>query len=154
MLWQLLHSGRTVNMDTTFRKLNDGWNAEPNAPHPQISVAGRLLTLRFALNPWAYKGFNEDDEAEIVFSDCWRYRLGGTNDEGWHRGQCRFSGMAPAWGEFYEVDGDLRMDKAPEDWVSLAQPDTTSRHFLFYFRDNTFECDAKDWSLRLPRKQT
>jgi hypothetical protein len=51
-----------------------------------------------------------------------RYRLGNTNDEGWYRGQCRFSKLAPAWGEFYEVEGDPLMDKAPDDWVQLSAP--------------------------------
>jgi hypothetical protein len=29
--------------------------------------------------------------------------LGRTNDEGWYLGQCRFSKVAPTWGEFYHV---------------------------------------------------
>ena len=85
-----------------------------------------------------------------------------TNDEGWYRGQCRFSRLAPAWGEFYEVRGDLLLDFVPDPeefrshgvqleprplrWVTIGEPGVTSRHFLFYLRDQTFECDATDWS--------
>jgi hypothetical protein len=134
-----------------FTKLNEGWNAEPSDPCPAVSVEGRRLTLTFALNSYLYSQFAEGDKAEILFDEFWRYRLGKTNDEGWYRGQCRFSGISPKWGEFYSVDGDLRLDKAPNDWVTVGeQPDSRTQHFLFYFRDNTFECDAKDWALSLP----
>jgi hypothetical protein len=140
-------------MNTSFKRLNEDWNAEPNSPRPNISIAGQLLTLRFSLNPWAYHGFVEGDVGEIAFRNCLRYRLGGTNDEGWYQGQCRFSGIAPAWGEFYEIEGELRMEEAPDDWILLdQQPMISPRHFLFYFRDHTFECDALDWSFRIIRK--
>ncbi len=72
--------------------------------------------------------------------------------EGWYRGQCRFSGIAPEWGEFYEVEGDLLLAQEPNDWkAGLAkEPRQGSRHFLFYMRDETFECDAIDWRVFLP----
>ena len=77
-------------MPTAFNKLNDGWNAEPNAPDP------------------------------------------------------------------YEVTGDLLLQKCPDDWKYLAdtpKADTPRkeplRHFLFYFRDATFECDAAGYVLDL-----
>jgi len=92
-------------MNTKFTKLNEGWNAEPNYPNPRVSTSKLALKLRFLLDPWVYPGFAEGDEAELVFSDCWRSRLGSTNDEGWYRGQCRFSGRAPCWGEFHELEG-------------------------------------------------
>jgi hypothetical protein len=59
--------------------------------------------------------------------------------------------VAPAWGEFYEVAGDLRLKDCPNDWQVVA--DATGlplRHFLFYLRDQTFECDAGDYVLDLP----
>ena len=58
-------------------------------------------------------------------------------------------------GEFCEITGDLLLDKPPkhwkeqDDWKESAKPNVTSRHFLFYFRDDTFECDAEDWSFDL-----
>jgi hypothetical protein len=136
---------------TAFSKLNDGWNAEPNAPHPQVWVDGVDLVLSFEMNPWQFPEYNEGDTGALRFRRCSRYRLGSTNDEGWYRGQCRFSGIAPEWGEFYEVKGDLRLLECPKDWVQVGPSSSQSRHFLFYFRSDTFECDAEDWSLSVNR---
>ena len=66
-------------------------------------------------------------------------------------GQCRYSHIAPEWGEFYEVTGDLQMEKCPNDWIDVGPPQKRNRHFLFYFRDETFECDAMDWKLEFIR---
>lgn len=101
---------------TVFEKLNDGWNAEPNAPDPRVRVSGGVVTLEFFVNAFQFDGFEEDQRGELRFLGCRRYRLGRTNDEGWYRGQCRFSGIAPEWGEFYEVTGDLRLEECPDDW--------------------------------------
>ncbi len=91
----------------------------------------------------------ELDRGELTFHDCWRYRLGATNDEGWFKKQSRFSLVAPEWGLFYEVRGDLGLHVAPNDWILLGRSASgNSRHFLFYFRDETFECDAMSWSFR------
>jgi hypothetical protein len=133
-------------MMTTFTRLNSDWSAEPNSPVSRVSVDGQDVVLGFILNFERYPQFQEGQLARLRFSDCSRYRLGSTNDEGWYRGQCRFSDVAPAWGEFYELHGDLRLDRVPGQWTqgpaSLAEP---ARHFLFYFRDGTFECDAAGW---------
>jgi hypothetical protein len=131
-------------MSTRFIKLNDDWNAEPNAPAPAIAPSGNDVVLEFRLNPFQFTQFSEGDRGRLVFRDCWRYRLGVTNDEGWYLGQCRFSKAAPAWGEFYEILGDLKLESSPDDWVVLgAEPHAPARHFLFYLRDQTFECDAE-----------
>src|SRR5262245_26059290 len=132
-------------MSTRFQKLNKDWNAEPNAPDPRITIENRSVVLRFVLNSQQYPQFAPDQEAELVFNECWRYRLGPTNDEGWYRGQCRFSKLAPEWGEFYEVRGDLLADTLPLVWVTVGKEGGSSRHFLFYLRDQTFECDASAW---------
>ncbi len=137
-------------MSTTFEQLNFGWNAEPNAPEPRAEVVGSGVWLHFLLNPYQFDAFEEGQSATLRFSNCWRYRLGATNDEGWYLGQCRFSKLAPSWGEFYEVRGDLQIAAAPNDWLLIAREPPESRHFLFYLRDGTFECDASDWSVELP----
>lgn len=136
-------------MTTTFRRLNDNWNAEPNAPQPAVRAEGRDLVLTFRVNSFQFPAFGPDDIGVLRFPGCRRYRLGPTNDEGWYRGQCRFSRVAPAWGEFYEVTGDLRLDDCPQDWVNVSANDDGPRHFLFYFRDQTFECDAAGWDFRV-----
>lgn len=141
---------------TTFTRLNHGWNAEPNAPEVEVAVTGTEVHLRFLMNPYQFPEYAEEDVGVVTFRGCWRWRHGRTNDEGWWRGQCRFSGIAPAWGEFYEVGGDLQLDsvKAPKDWHVIGPPDAGARHFLFYLRDTTFECDAQAWALRVIKAPT
>ena len=83
--------------------------------------------LTFYLNPWAFPRFKLGDRGELRFAKCWRYSMEGTNDEGWWRGQCRFSRRAPDWGEFYELEGDLRLDRLPEDyWTLVGEPRSTN----------------------------
>ena len=110
-------------------------------------MTGSNLILEFGVNAYAFENFTEGEVVTLTFSDCWRYRLGPTNDEGWYRSQCRFSHSALAWGEFYEVSGELLMDQAPKDWVILnPEPPHPTKHYLFYLRDESFECDASGWS--------
>ena len=129
----------------TFVKLNVGWNAEPNDPCETIAVDGDAVDLAFLLNPWAYDA-SEGNIARLIFTGVNRWRIGSTNEEGWYRGDCRYSGIAPAWGEFYEIVGDDPHRNAPSDWHELAPRADSTRHFLFYLRDSTFECIAADWS--------
>jgi hypothetical protein len=138
---------------TTFQQLNHGWNAEPNAPDPRVVVEGANVVVTFLMNPFQFPEFNPEDVGRLRFISCRRYRLGSTNDEGWYRGQCRFSKVAPRWGEFYEVGGDLRLAECPDDWVSVSPEAEGPRHFLFYFRDEEFECDALDWSYEVLRAE-
>src|ERR1051325_6042024 len=94
-----------LNMSTIFTKLNDGWNAEPNGQEPQVSVQAGELAFMFLLNDLRYPEYQGAEKGILRFPGCWRYRVGGPNDEGWYHGQCRFSRLAPAWGEVYEVRG-------------------------------------------------
>jgi hypothetical protein len=130
---------------TTFRQLNEAWNAEPNAPEPSVRVEGGDVLVSFRMNSQQFPQFSGEDFGLLRFVACRRYRLGATNDEGWFRGQRRFSKLAPKWGEFYEVTGDLCLQQCPADWIDVGATQDTPRHFLFYFRDETFECDASDW---------
>jgi hypothetical protein len=138
---------------TTFQQLNEGWNADPNAPQPRVGLEGKDLVLSFLLNPLQFPQFTLDDLGILRFIECQRYRLGPTNDEGWYFGKCRFSKVAPSWGEFYEVSGDLRLDRCPSDWIQLGNSERPLRHFLFYLKDETFECDASDWHFKVLKKE-
>ena len=135
-------------MGTDFTKLNVDWNAEPNAPYPVVSVDGKTVTLEFYANPWQFPRFADGQRLRLVFANARRYRLGSTNDEGWYMGQCRFSKVAPGWGEFYEVTGDVKAADV-DDWSIIDLGQTPGRHFLFYLRDETFECEADDWQLHV-----
>jgi len=138
-------------MVTQFAKLNEDWNAEPNAPYPKVAIEGGDVLLSFDMNSFQFPQYSEGDRGTLRFSECSRYRLGPTNDEGWRKGQCRFSRLAPQWGEFYEIQGDLMLDELCEPWVTVGPSKTKQRHFLFYLRDETFECDAASWGLTVLR---
>ncbi len=130
-------------MKPRFHQLNEGWNAEPYVPSPVIDIQAQDLVLRFHVNAFQFPEFEEGEIGVLRFVRCERYRLGPTNDDGWYGGQCRFSRLAPEWGEFYIVQGDAGILDAPLDWQAVAAASGSGRHFLFYFRDNTFECVAK-----------
>lgn len=133
-----------------FRRLNVGWNAEPNAPCPEVVEEDGVIVLRFYLNPWAHDA-KEWQKGTLSFLNCRAWRLGPTNDEGWYRGQCRYSKIAPAWGEFYELAGTDHVREQPDDWQATSRPGSGERHFLFYLRDETFECMASEWSFEPDR---
>ena len=127
-----------------FKRLNDDWNAEPNAPYEEVTVRGTTVRLTFFLNQWDYMA-GEEEKGRLTFEQCSMWRLGATNDEGWYAGRCRYGQAAPDWGEFYELLGDDDQRFTPADWHELAQLEPQARHFLFYLRDNTFECFASMW---------
>ncbi len=141
-------------MKPRFHRLNENWNAEPNAPNPTVKIQGQDVVLRFLVNSFQFPEFRNGEFGILRFVNCERYRRGSPNDEGWYLGQCRFSKLAPAWGEFYLVEGDDELLQAPDDWRSVspigADPaSSVKRHFLFYFRDDTFEGIAEDCILEV-----
>lgn len=82
------HNGRVVNqnrehMNLKFCRLNENWNAEPNAPNPTVAIDGEDVLLSFFLNSFLYTDFQEEDRGLLRFIQCERYRLGPANDEGW-----------------------------------------------------------------------
>ena len=131
----------------TFTKLNHSWNADPNSPAPKIADHGSDLELSFQLNAFQFKWFRELERGTLHFENVSRYRLGPTNDEGWHRGQCRFSSLAPAWGEFYSINSDAALLNAPVDWQHKIVAAPGTMHLLFYMRDSTFECVCNSWEV-------
>jgi len=128
-------------MTTDFIHLNKTWNAEPNVPDERIEVHDNYLTLSFLVNPWVYEQYDEGQRVELRFYGCTKWRNGLTNDEGWYKGQCRFSTLAPEWGEFYEITGNRLLKQCPDDWQTITKG-IGEKHFLFYLKDSTFECEA------------
>lgn len=131
-------------MDAKFFKLNSDWNADPNVPEPSAEPQGDDVLLRFFVNPYQFPEFSEDEVGILRFVNCEIFRLGSPNDHGWHLGQCRCSKFAPEWGEFYLVIGNPELLEALKDWKILVPSSGAENHYLFYFRDNTFECVARD----------
>jgi len=129
----------------TFDHLNETWNAHPNDVGLKIERNGRTLLAHMRPNPYAYREYENISSITVCFAGCYRYRVTPINDHDWYGGQCRFSGLAPSWGEFYEISGDTRDDMDPTPWVKMEGAGT--RHFHFYLRDEALEVKAQDWSL-------
>ena len=129
-----------------FTQLNADWNADPNVPDVQVEQDDTSLAVRFRPNRSVYPEFKHVLLILVRFENCERYRITSVNDHGWYEGQCRFSGLAPAWGEFYEISGDTRDDLDATPWIAMNGLGT--RHFHFYFRDEALEVKALDWSMQ------
>ncbi len=95
--------------DLSFQHLNTDWNSEPNAPHVELTVEGKVLRLSFVLNPWAYNAKQGDAKGH------WSFRTATAGDgmplnvmRGF-QGRAFIAEKAPEWGEFYEVTGKAWM---------------------------------------------
>lgn len=131
-----------------FEHLNADWNAEPNAPEVEIAIAGNDIVLRFFLNPFAYGRFHAGDRATLTFHDCLKYRYGAPNEEGFYVfGASRYKPFGVKWGEFYRVRGADWKSDFPDAVLVSEQPLDALSHYLFYFRDEAFECVAKSYDL-------
>lgn len=129
-----------------FIQQNTDWNAEPNAPEPQVTRNGSNLNISFLMSPSSFGWDGREDVPGLLrFQSCTRWCWDSTNDEGWHAGAGRFARLAPRWGEFYEVIGGARLgENAIPGRIKNQKP---KRHFLFYFRDEVIECHAEAWEL-------
>lgn len=130
----------------TFTQLNEDWNAEPIAVGLKIEETGNSLLVRMRPNPYLHSQYKGIEEISVSFEGCSKYRVTPINDQAWYSGQCRFSGLAPAWGEFYEISGDTRDEMDPTLWIQMDGAGT--RHFHFYLRDEALEVKAQDWSMQ------
>jgi hypothetical protein len=130
-----------------FVRLNHNWNAHPNVAEFWHEINGPDLLFRFRLGQYLIPRFKWGDIGILRFINCSRFRIGDVNDEGWYAGQCRYGKLAPDWGEFYELTGDDPLRDQPSDWLAGGGASSSPRHFLFYLRDNTFECIADDWRI-------
>jgi len=135
-----------VSEPPRFIRLNDDWNADPNDPDLRVDARGDVLAARIKPNAFVYPALQDVRAIELRFANCSRYRVTSINDEGWYRGQCRFSRLTPAWGEFYEITGDTLDASQPTPWVEVGGQGF--RHFHVFLRDETLEVKAQDWSLR------
>ncbi|MFT5229075.1 MAG: hypothetical protein ACI9EV_002228 [Urechidicola sp.] len=130
-----------------YDKLNKNWNAEANSPMPVVTPNEDGLSLSFFLNAIIYDHIDEESKGSIAFNTVFKYRLGETNDEGYFDGQFRFKNDLLPWGEFYELSKSKWHLDFPDDEIILN--DTIDkkdlRHFIFFFKNQTFECLAYDY---------
>lgn len=132
-----------------FERLNLGWNADPNAPEVNIQISGNDVIVRFFPNTSQYSAFSEGDIAVLTFHDCLKYRYGSPNDEGFYFfGESRYRSCGVEWGNFYLVRDSNPNDPFPDTVYVSDQRHDDMKHYLFYFRDGTFECFAGDYDLR------
>jgi len=133
-----------------FIKQNIGWDAEPNAPMPSLEVArtGDSIKISFYLNSFIHDDVTEEDKGILQFMNCYKYRLGPTNDEGFYSGKCRFSKTGMDWGNFYMIEESNWKSDFPSDEKIINSNlvhHPNLNHYLFYFRDETFECIAESY---------
>ena len=134
-----------------FLRQNENWNAEPNAPNPQVEIVGLTLKLSFFLNPFLYEQFNDGDVGVLKFYNCFQYRMGAPNDEGFYNdNQNRYSQYCKygvEWGHFYRIENsDWETNFPDARIVDNRVAIDTLKHYLFYFRDETIEVIAERYS--------
>lgn len=131
----------------SFEQLNLDWNAEPNAPELNVQVKNSDVVIEFYLNAFIFDDFSEDDKARITFHNCFQYRVGSPNDEGFFSyGQSRYKKYGVKWGEFYLVHNSDWKENFP-DSIKVGTIHDNLNHYLFYFRDETFECIADSYDI-------
>lgn len=129
-----------------YVKLNENWGAEPNAPEVELRIEGNTIFLEFFLNDEDF----EDDKGILKFENCHKYSFNSMNDEGYYLGQYRYKYTDLPWGEFYKIETNWESD-FPVSSIELNQllnKDNLS-HFIFFFRDNTFECVAENYEFSI-----
>lgn len=138
-----------------YKKLNIDWNAEPNAPEPKLTVNGSQVSLRFYLNSFVFDQTEEDEEGELTFFNCHIYSFNSCNDEGYQQGQYRYSNEQLPWGEFYLLQTNWK-DEFPAGCTVLSEvvEESKMKHFIFFLRDNTFECVAEGYEFRYLNTKT
>ena len=132
-----------------FIKQNIDWNADPNAPQVKLNVKDNSVSIEFYANYFVYNQFKEGDKLQLTFINCHKYSFNSMNDEGYYMDQYRYSNKELPWGEFYILNTDWKID-FPSDYylISGVVDERNLKHYIFFFKDNTFECVAERYELR------
>jgi hypothetical protein len=70
------------------------------------------------------------------------------NDEGYFGNKYRFKQRNLPWGEFYLLkNADTKLPN--EILVDQSIEEKSLKHYIFFFRDHTFECLADEFELSL-----
>lgn len=116
-----------------------------------VKIFGANLRLSFYLNAFMYHQFNEGDIGAIKFKRCRQYRMGPPNEEGFFSyNQSRYKVYGVKWGEFYRVvESDWKSSFPQPIYINSKLDNNKLNHYLFYFRDETFECIAEDYVFKV-----
>ena len=129
-----------------YIQITKDWNADPVSPEIKLKVDGIDLIMDIYLNHFQFDKYQEGDKVKIRFKNCAEYSLNTCNDEGFYYGQYRIKPTELEWGEFYEIKS--RLDRKLPNSIKKIQNDNLDRkHFIFFFKDETFECLASDYYL-------
>lgn len=131
-----------------YQKLNKNWNAEPLAPELTIAKTENCLELTFSLDSAAYQHIDAGDTGTHAFVDVYAYRLAAADEAAYKQGQYRFKNEELPWGPFYELVNSQWKKDFPSDKliVNESAKKDKLRHFIFFFKENVFECLASEYS--------
>ncbi|MCZ4408228.1 hypothetical protein O3Q51_05380 [Cryomorphaceae bacterium 1068] len=132
-----------------YTKLNRNWNADPGAPDLKVSPIDGGIQLSFVLDPKGFEHIDEGEMGKVLLDRVYAYTLDPTDQNVYVDGNFRFQNDQLPWGEFYELP-NINWKDFPEDKKVLDdQIDKKElRHFIFFFRDQIFECLAMDCSFK------
>ena len=132
-----------------YYKINTDWNADPNSPELRVSVEGIQIKLEFFLNYFQFENFHEGDKAIVRFYNCHKYSLNSMNDEGYYLRQYRYTNDDLPWGEFYKIQTNCESDFPEKQFNVLTWVINSEllNHYIFFFRDNCFECVAEGYDV-------
>ena len=87
-------------------------------------------------------------KARVTFLNCHKYSFNTMNDEAYFMGQYRYKNFYLPWGEFYRLNTNWQSDfpNNPIVITSLVN-EAKLNHYIFFFKDNTFECVAQDYEV-------
>jgi len=128
-----------------YIQISNDWNADPVEPKINLEIDGSNLIMEMYLNHYVFEEFEEGDKVKIVFSNCSEYSLNKCNDEGYYYGQYRTNPNELPWGEFYEIKNGFDTN-FPEPVIKITTDNKGKRHFIFFFKDETFECLAANYT--------
>lgn len=144
--------GIFIPMIKPYKQLNDNWNADPNAPKPILTINHKTVHLEFYLNAFLYEQYDEGQKAILTFYNVYKISFNFMNDEGYFNGQYRYTNGVLPWGEFYEISTNWDKDFPDFNIIYLSthiEKKEEYKHYIFFMKDNTFECIAKSHSIKL-----
>ncbi len=128
------------------------WNADPNSPEVTLTVENTTVILVFYINYFLYERFQEGDKARLTFLNCQKFSFNTMNDEGYFLGQYRYKHNELPWGEFYKIETNWKVDFPTKHTILMGNPNHKNQsHFIFFFKDNTFECVSEEYHLEFYR---